>query len=677
VLPYVVDGILGGAIYALAALGLVLTYKTTGVLNFAFGGVATFFGYVFWQLRDQWHLSQWISIPVLVLVVAPLLGLVLESVFRPMASQSAEVQIVVALAILSVFLTVIPLIWNDSDRALPTIFPHGQFRVTSQLVITYDRLFTFGLALVLAGGLYVLLRRTRLGTATRAVVDNRDLAGLIGVNAGTVGQVSWVISTVFAAIAGVVLGTENFLVIYILPFLVFYAFAPAVFGRLTSFPLAFIGAELLGVVQNVLEKYNSTGWVARWEAGIPYLALFLVLVVYGGRLKELRSSLRPLVGGGLGGSPWKGFSTGVTGLVLAVTVLPHVLSASYQHDVAEAMAYAVVALTLVVLTGWTGQISIAQMTFAGVGAFTAAHLAGTDGGRFLPAVLLGALICIPLGLIVGAASLRLSGIFLALASMGFALLMDQVVFNDPSITGGVTGLNLTAPRIGALSFKSPASQFYLCLFVLAAAGFGVYWLRQGPVGRRLQMVRDSPDAATTLGVNLTVTKLSVFVVGAAVASVGGALLAVTQQAVDPAQFQFSTSLTLLLLVVFGGRSLVSGAIVAGALQLVQLLPLAGWIHRYLPLFVAVSVIGIVREPEGTIKLAARQARYCLAVLYRRPRPELAWATTLTRSPGPPPPSGPAAPSVGNGSDPRPASEGRRAPSVLHSARPPEAARRRG
>ena len=264
-------------------------------------------------------------------------------------------------------------------------------------------------------------------------------------------------------------------------------------------------------------------------------------------------------------------------------------------------------------------------------------------------------------MIVGAASLRLSGIFLALATMGFALLMDQVVFNDPSITGGVTGLNLTAPSIGALSFKSPASQFYLCLFVLAAAGFGVYWLRHGPVGRRLQMVRDSPDAATTLGVNLTLTKLSVFVVGAAVASVGGALLAVTQQAVDPAQFQFTTSLTLLLLVVFGGRSLVSGAMVAGALQLVQLLPLAAWIHRYLPLFVAVSVIGIVREPEGTIKLAARQARYCLAVLYRRPRPELAGATTLGRSPGP------VRPPAGNGSGPRPASGRRRAPSVLHSA----------
>lgn len=663
-LPYIVDGLLGGAIYALAALGLVLTYKTSGILNFAFGGVTTFFGYVFWQLRDQWHLSQWISIPLLLLVVAPILGLILEQVFRPMASQSAEVQIVVALAILSVFLTVIPIIWNDSDRVLPTVFPHGQFNLTGQVVVTWDHLLTFVLTLVLAAGLWLLLRHTRFGTATRAVVDNRDLAGLIGVNSGTISQASWVISTVFAAIAGVLLGTENFLVIYILPFLVFYSFAPAVFGRLTSFPLAFIGAEALGILQNVLQKYNTTGWIARWEAGIPYLALFLVLVLYGGRLKELRSSLKPLMGTYHGGSPWKGFASGIAGLILLAVAIGPSLSPSYQHDVAEAMAYAVVALTLVVLTGWTGQISIAQMSFAAVGAFTAAHLAGTVGNRFLPAVLLGMAICIPLGLIVGLASLRLSGIFLALATMGFALLMDQVAFQDPTITGGITGLNLTAASIFGLSFKSAESQFYLCLVVLALIGAGVYWLRQGPIGRRLQMVRDSPNAATTLGVNLTLTKLAVFVASAMIASIGGALLAMTQQAVDPAQFGFSTSLALLLAVVFGGRSLVSGAFVAGGLQLVQLLPLQTWIHKYLPLLVALSVIGIAREPEGTIRLAARQAKYCMAVLYRRPRRELAFSAPLAAAT----PRG-GAMSNGGGS--------RRAPSLLHSSHERQETARRG
>jgi branched-chain amino acid transport system permease protein len=628
VLPYIVDGILGGSIYALIALGIVLTYKTSGVFNFAYGGVATFFAYVFWQLRDQWHLTQWVSIPVLVVVVAPILGLVLEAVFRPLGTASAEVQIVVSLGMLSLFITGIPIVWNDSDHSLPTIFPHGGFRVTSDLRITYDRLGTFLLTLALAAGLYLLLRRTKLGTAIRAVVDNRDLAGLIGVNANTVGQMAWVISTVFAAIAGVLLATQNGLVIYVLPLLAFYSFAPAVMGRLVSFPLAFGGAVALGVIQNVLTRYSSTGSIARLESSIPYLALFVVLVAYGNRLKEVRSSLRPLVGVGASGSPWKSFGVGVGGLIVAAVVLPQVLAASYQRDFAEGMAYSVIALTLVVLTGWAGQISIAQMSFAGVGAFTAAHLAATHGDRFLPGVLLGIVIAIPLGVLVGLPSLRLTGLFLALATMGFALIMDNMVFGDPSISGGLTGLNLTAASIGPLHFKSATSQFYLCLTVLAVVTAVVFWLRFGPIGRRLQMVRDSPSAAVTLGANLTLTKLAVFGVGAAVASVGGALLAVTQQTVDPSNFQFSTSLSLLLLVVLGGRALVSGAILAGGLELVQLLPLPTWVDTYLPLTIAAGVIFIAKEPEGTVRMAARQARFCLAVLYRRPRPEYATPAVL-------------------------------------------------
>jgi branched-chain amino acid transport system permease protein len=302
-------------------------------------------------------------------------------------------------------------------------------------------------------------------------------------------------------------------------------------------------------------------------------------------------------------------------------VFPLAVSASIQHDLAQAMAFSVVALTLVVLTGWTGQISIAQMSFAGVGAFSVAHIAGTHGDRFLLGVVVGALIAVPLGIIVGLPSLRLSGLFLALATMAFALLMDNLVFADTSISGGLTGLNVTSASIGPLSLRSYTAQFYACLTVLAGLGAAVYLLRRGPVGRRLNMVRDSPAAAATLGANLTLTKLAVFAAGAVVAAVGGALLAVTQQTVDPNNFSFNNSLELLLLVVVGGRRLVSGAILAGALDLVNLLPgVPAVVHDYLPLGVALTVIAIARGADGLLQNAAAQARYCLAVLYRLPRP---------------------------------------------------------
>jgi branched-chain amino acid transport system permease protein len=617
--PYIVFGLAAGAAYALLSLGMVLTYKTTGIFNFAYGGVAMFCAYVFWQLRDRWHLTQWIALPLLVLVVAPILGLILEGLFRSLAATSAEVQIVVALGVLAFLTTLVPIVWGGNPQFLPSIFPHGKFSPIHDVYVTGDELGTFVLSLVLGGVLYLLLGRTRLGTATRAVVDNRDLAGLVGANAGAIGQLAWILSTIFAATAGVLLSTQQGLVSYALPALVLYSFAAAVLGRLTNLPLAFAGAMALGITDQILAKYGSSGTVAKLETAVPYLALFLLLVAYGRRLTEVRSSVRATSTSRVVAHGWRGLGIGAAAVILAVAVVPHAFGASTIQDFAQAMAYAVVALTVVVLTGWTGQISIAQMSFAGVGAFVAAHIAGTDGSLFPLALLVGVAIAVPVSLLVGLPSLRLSGLFLALATMALALVMDKLVFASNSITGGLTGLTLTAAKIGPLRFSSPTSQFYLCLTALTLAGLGAFWLRQGPIGRRLQMVRDSPDATVTLGASLTATKLAVFAACSAVAAIGGALLAMTQQTVVPDNFSFNQSLELLLVVVIGGRSLISGAVIAGGFDLVTLLPFPAAVDKYLPLGIAFSVIAIAREPDGLGRVMVSQLGYAFNVLYRRAR----------------------------------------------------------
>jgi branched-chain amino acid transport system permease protein len=305
------------------------------------------------------------------------------------------------------------------------------------------------------------------------------------------------------------------------------------------------------------------------------------------------------------------------GTIVAFTVLPNVFSDATVHDLAEAMAYGVVALTLVVLTGWTGQISIAQMSFAGVGAFVAAHVAGTDGGLFPLSILVAIAIAVPVSLVIGLAAIRLSGLFLALLTMAFALLMDNLIFSRQGVSGGITGINLTAAKLGPISLRGVHAQYYLCAFVLVVATAGAWLLRRGPVGRRLQMVRDAPNAAATLGVSLTVTKLAVFAGCAAVAASAGTLLAITQTTVDPSQFSFNTSLELLLVVVLGGRSLVSGAVVAGAFNLMTLLPLPTTVEKYLPLGIAVSVVAIAREPDGLPQVMLTQVRASTAVLHSR------------------------------------------------------------
>jgi branched-chain amino acid transport system permease protein len=616
---YIVIGLFSGSVYALAAMGLVLKYKTSGIFNFAYGAIAMFCAFTFSQLRDVLHISQWYSIPIVLFGLAPLIGVLLERLFRPLTAAPAEIQIVVSLGVLAFFQALVPILYGGQARGLHSIFPTSTFKVGGNLHVGYDQLATLLLACGLGLGLYVLLRRTRFGMATRAVVDNRDLSALAGVRAETVSRVAWVISCVFAGLVGILLSSAEGLDVYVLVLLVIYAFAPAVLGKLSSLPLAFAGAMVLGVVQSILAKYGSVGTVANIEAAIPYAALFALLIGYGRRLKEVRSSFRPLK------SPPPrpvGSSAIAAGIILLVAALflPSLLSGPQLGDVTLGVIFAAIGLTLVVLTGWAGQISLAQFSFVGIGAFTVGHLGGAHGGGFFPAAILGALIAIPVGLLVGLPSLRLSGLYLALATMAFALLMDNLVFNSTSISGGYTGISIHRPHLGPWGFTTTTSFYYLCLAVLVIYAIAASILRRGPIGRRLQMINDSPLAASTFGVSLTLTKLMTFASCAAAAAFAGALFGAARQTVSYNDFSFNASLELLLLVVLGGRSLVGGALVAGAVYGAQLFPIPTAVEQYIQLFIAVGVIGVANNPEGPIALTIRIVKYLSVVLQRSPRP---------------------------------------------------------
>ena len=303
------------------------------------------------------------------------------------------------------------------------------------------------------------------------------------------------------------------------------------------------------------------------------------------------------------------------GLLVVALFVPAFVPGPHLVTFTQGFMYALIALTLVVLTGWAGQISLAQFAFVGVGAFTAGHLAGAHGQHFLFAVVMGMLFAIPLGIVVGLVSLRLSGLYLALATLAFALMMDDIVFNRNDVSGGLTGITVPRPEILGVSFRGSASLYELVVVTFGVVAVGAYALRKGPIGRRLHILRDSPLAASTLGVNLTVTKIVVFVVCAMVASVGGAYYGALQQAITPQDFMWSTSLELLLLVILGGRSVIAGAAIAGAVWAIPQIPgIPTEVTKWLPLTIALGVIGLAQEPEGTIALAQRQTRHVLGVL---------------------------------------------------------------
>ncbi len=627
--PFVVIGIFGGGLYGLAAMGMVLTYKTVGVFNFAYGAIAMFCAFTYWQLHDVWGLTAWVSMPILFLVVAPVIGVTLEALFRPLSGAAIEVVIVVSLGVLAALSAAASLIWPQDEHLQP-IFPTSTFVLGSRLHVGYDQLGTLLVSLSMAALLWALLRRTRFGTSTRAVVDNPDLADMIGVHGDAVRRVAWVLSSVFAALVGILISPTQGLDANQLVLVVIYAFAPAVLGILFGLPAAYVGGLALGITVSVISKYSNSGTVANIEAALPYLALFALLVIFGGRLKSAGSGAVAQRLAALRSSTsarrvqWsfgavrldRNLVTGL-GAFAAALLVPLAIPGPKLNFVTEGFIYALIALTLVVLTGWAGQISLAQFSFVGVGAFTAGHLAGSHGQHFLFAALVGMLLAVPLGIVVGLVSLRLSGLYLALATLAFALVMDNIFFNRSDVSGGLTGITVPRPEY----FNGRASLYELVVIVFGLLAVGAYALRQGPVGRRLHIVRDSPLAASTLGVNLTVTKVVVFVICAMVAALGGAFYGALQQAITPQDFMWSASLGLLLLVVLGGRSLITGAVIAGVVYVIPRLPgIPTRVVQLIPLLIAVGVIGLAQEPEGTVALARRQTRYVLGVLRPLPRP---------------------------------------------------------
>ena len=639
--PLIVIGLFTGSIYALGAMGLVLTYKTTGVFNFAYGAVAMFCGYAYWQLHDSWGIGAWIALPVLLLVVAPLIGLVFETLFRPLAGASAEVPLVVSLALLAALQALAVIIWKGQERGLQPVIPRSSFHLASHLYVGYDQLGTLVLALLMGGGLWLLLRHTRFGTATRAVVDNRDLASIIGVNGDAVRRSAWVISSMSAGLVGVLLSPSQGVDPNNLVLVVLASFTPALLGRLVSFPWAFGGAIGLGVLASILSKWSTSGVVANVEASIPWLVLFVLLIVLGGKLKEAGLAVRPMAApaadAATGPEPEpadahgpegrlrmfdRSSTIGAAAFVVAL-VLPAFLHGPKLGDLAAGAIFTMIAVTLVVLTGWAGQISIAQFSFVGVGAFCVGHLAGSHGQNFVWAALAGMAIAVPLGLVVGLPSLRLKGLYLALATLAFALIMDNIVFNSVGVSGGLTGITDPRPRILGISFASNTAMYELAVGVLGAVLLGAFVLRRGPVGRRLHILRDSPLAASTLGVNLTVTKLVTFATCGVVAALGGALYGAYQGSITPFDFSWGWSIQLLLLVVFGGRARLTGALIAGIVYTVftvHLLPIPGSVEPYIQLGVAIGVVGLGRNPEGTVAIAAAETRRTTSVLRPRPRP---------------------------------------------------------
>jgi branched-chain amino acid transport system permease protein len=612
-LTFTILGLTTAAIYAVAASGLVVTYTTSGIFNFAHGAVGMMAAFVYWQLKVDWGWPTPLALIAVLLVIAPLFGALVERfIMRGIEGTTEVTKLVVSVSLLVALLSAAPILWPSDTRnlVLRGFFQPDKFEVLG-VNVSYHNAITMGTAIAVAIGLRLFLYRTRTGVTMRAVVDDRPLAELNGARPSQASMLAWAIGFSLAALAGILIVDSVGLNVIPLTLLVVNAYAAAMFGRLRSLPLTFLGATVLGLAESYLIGYLPTNWtffdqsLSGLRPAMPVFLLFLVLLA----IPQVR-----LRGHGVQRTreifaypTWPGAFRNAALLIGIVALIGPLLSIRNLFLLNGGLATAIIMLSLVPLVGFGGQISLAQMSFAGIGAIVMGNL-GDNGNPI--GLVAAVLITAAVGVVIALPALRLTGLYLALATAAFAVFMDRMVFNQQDV---FPNGSLKVPRleIFGLDFASNESYAILLAVMFSLLGFLVVAIRRGSFGRRLQAMKDSPAACATLGMNLTLTKMSVFALSAGMAGLGGALLAGFRGTATPEQFQFAQSLPILLLAVVGGIGAVGGALMGG-LSLSFALPFISDTFPRLKniVLLAPGLIGISlgRNPNGAVNETPRAIR---------------------------------------------------------------------
>jgi branched-chain amino acid transport system permease protein len=555
-------GLTVGAAAALSGIGLVVCYRATGVLNLAQGAIAMITAYAVRQTIVVWHWPRAVAVPACLLVFAPAIGWALDAtVFRRLQRRGAG-PVENLVACLGVFVLLVGaafLLWGPTPLGdAPSLLPSSPWAVLAVVAL-------LGAAVTAVG------RWTPFGTQVRSVVDNRRLSELSGVDADRVSSVGWAFGAFTAGLTGAVLAPGLRLDPYGLPLLVMETMAVAVIAGLRSISVAVASALALGVLQSELTQFHPGGWAQSLlqAVGANLFALALLAAVLLLPLKFAGSERRayqavltgPPIMAKTETSP-RAFAARIG--CAALLLLPFAFQPDDLRAALQVPALALVLLSIVVVTGYGGQVSLGQAGYAGLGALFTGLLAG--GGRILGlpafpapvALLVAVVLAAPLGLLVGWPAIRRRGLALALTTFAVGTAISRLVFQQPAATTGVV-----LDRTGLLG----QDRFFygVELALLAAALLLVRALRRGRIGRALGAMRDHEAGAAAAGVDVPRLKLLAFVVGAALAALGGGLLGLGGQAFDPNAFDPILGLIWFAAVVVFGADSAIGAVLAAAL----------------------------------------------------------------------------------------------------------------
>jgi ABC-type branched-subunit amino acid transport system permease subunit len=444
------------------------------------------------------------------------------------------------------------------------------------VTVRVEQLIIVALGVMAVGGLYLFFTRAKLGLATQAVVDDPSLLGLAGTSPTAVRRFAWLVGSCFAALSGMLLAPTLALDARLLTLLVFFAFGAAAVGAFSSLPLTYLGGIGIGIGASLLTKFlgeaQLTGPIQALPVNLPFVVLFVALLVTPTRklvergTQVVRRPLAPLT-----------FSRRTTALATVAglgvaLVIPHVVGAKLPIYI-NGLAYVILFASLGLLVRTSGQVSLCHIAFAAVGAATAARAVGV-GFPWPLAVLVGGLVAVPIGALLAIPAIRLSGVYLAIATFGFGLVMQRLFYASILMFGGTFAIRSPRPRLGGLHTNTDVGYYHVVLAVTIACCALVVLIRRSRMGRLLRAFADSPTAVDAHGTNTNELKVLVFSASAFLAGVAGALIgpitgtAAAASGIDVGGFDFSVSLLLITVLFVAGRQPIFSAVLGSVLLVI-------------------------------------------------------------------------------------------------------------
>ncbi len=601
--PFIVVGLTTGSVFAVAAMGLTVTYTTSGVFNFAHGAVAMVATYVYYSLHVDLGLPTAAAMAVAVLGVGPVVGLCVDRLlFRRLHGAPAATYVVVSLGLLIALQGLIIIIYGADLRPLEPIFPRETFGLAG-VRVGYDQAIVVAISVVVALALAVFFKRSSLGVKTRAVVDDPNLTELVGVNSSLVTTFSWMLGCSFAALSGLLLAPlVGSLDAVFLTLLVIQSFGAAVVGRLVDLRWTYLGGLGIGVAAEVSKKiFAGEPSLSGLPTSLPFIVLLAVLVLSRrGRFTEVvKISQRVTARQSLGTRPFPWATIGL-GTVIAVG-LGFTLDGAPLLTAAATVIFVLLFSSLSLLVGLSRQVSLSHAVFFVIGATTLSGLQDA-GVPYLLALLLSGAVLVPIGACVAIPALRLSGLFLALGTFAFGILGQQLLYTTV-LAGAKATRVITRPEFLGVSLKGDRAFYLFVVAVVLTGVVAVEIVRVTRLGRMLRALADSPAAVQILGVNPMASQVLVFCLSAFLAGIAGALIGTLTAAINAEAYGFLESLIWVTVLIAAGRETLLGTIVAAVLLFA--LPsvfTSPTVREWQPVAFGLGAIVLAQAPNGLVGL---------------------------------------------------------------------------